>query len=154
MVTGRCLSVSFVVGLLNTEYTVFGFRKVNITAGTDHISRRFPQHIHSPNIRYSRQYGADRSTVPILGGTMDNRPNPIRGPSTCKTDDTMEVTNPAEFLRNERGVFEVISPYGHVFSVTCRFGSRMNVREISEPKSIENQQRLTWKIRRVNSNVA
>jgi hypothetical protein len=30
MVTGR-LSVSFVVGLLNTEYTVFGFRKVNIT---------------------------------------------------------------------------------------------------------------------------
>jgi len=30
----------------------------------------------------------------------------------------------------------------------------MNVREISEPKSIENQQRLTWKIRRVNSNVA
>lgn len=88
------------------------------------------------------------------GGTMDNRPNPIRGPSTCKTDDTMEVTNPAEFLRNERGVFEVISPYGHVFSVTCRFGSRMNIREISEPKSIENQQRLTWKIRRVNSNVA
>jgi hypothetical protein len=85
---------------------------------------------------------------------MDNRPNPIRGLSTSKTDDTTEVTNPAEFLRNERGVFEVISPSGHVFSVTCRFGSRMNIREISEPKSIENQQRLTWKIRRVNSNVA
>ena len=142
--TGRCL-----------EYTVFGFRKVNITA-------RNRSHFPPISTAYSQpQYQilqTARSRPPYCcssrGGTMDNRPNPIRGPSTCKTDDTMEVTNPAEFLRNERGVFEVISPYGHVFSVTCRFGSRMNIREISEPKSIENQQRLTWKIRRVNSNVA
>src|SRR5437016_12016536 len=109
MVTGRCL-----------EYTVFGFRKVNITA-------RNRSHFPPISTAYSQpQYQilqTARSRPPYCcssrgGGTMDNRPNPIRGPSTCKTDDTMEVTNPAEFLRNERGVFEVISPYGHVFSVT------------------------------------
>jgi len=32
---------------------------------------------------------------------------------------TVEVLNPAEILRNQDGVFEVTSPYGHVFRVTC-----------------------------------
>jgi hypothetical protein len=31
---------------------------------------------------------------------------------------TVEVLNPAEILRNQDGVFEVTSPYGHVFQVT------------------------------------
>ena len=47
----------------------------------------------------------------------------------------MEVENPAEVLRDEDGVlFEVTSPYGHLFQVTCRPGATMEVREISEPK--------------------
>jgi|HubBroStandDraft_6_1064221.scaffolds.fasta_scaffold607951_2 hypothetical protein len=61
----------------------------------------------------------------------------------------LETDNPAEFLRNESGAFEVISPDGQVFFVTCRRGLRMNVRQISETKSVGNLQHMTWKIRRV-----
>ena len=63
----------------------------------------------------------------------------------------LETDNPAEFLRNERGAFEVTSPYGQVFWVTCRYGSRMHVRQVSEPKIAWDRQQKTWKIRRVNS---
>ena len=42
----------------------------------------------------------------------------------------VEVINPAEILRNQDGIFEVISPYGHVFQVTCRRGAKMSVREM------------------------
>ena len=41
-----------------------------------------------------------------------------------------EVDNPAEALRNEDGTFRVISPYGHIFQVTCRTGRNMRIREI------------------------
>ena len=60
----------------------------------------------------------------------------------------LETDNPAEFLRSEDGVFEVTSPYGQVFWVTCRRGSRMHVRQISEPKIPWNRQQIPWKIRR------
>ena len=45
-----------------------------------------------------------------------------------------ETENPAETLRNEEGVFEVTSPYGHVFKVSCKRGSRMNIRSVTDPK--------------------
>jgi hypothetical protein len=48
----------------------------------------------------------------------------------------------------------VTSPYGHVFHVTCRRGSRMDVREISEPKRAKVPDRILWRIRRINRDVA
>jgi hypothetical protein len=70
------------------------------------------------------------------------------------TDDVIEVSNPAEFLRNENGAFEVTSPYGQIFRVTCRRGARMNIRQISEPQMIGNRQEMNWKVRRVNGTAA
>jgi len=67
---------------------------------------------------------------------------------------TVEVLNPAEILRNQDGIFEVTSPYGHVFQVTCRRGSKMSVREISEPQRVPNSESMTWRIRRVARAVA
>jgi hypothetical protein len=67
---------------------------------------------------------------------------------------TLEVENPAETLRDEDGLFEVTSPYGHVFQVTCRRGVRMNVREISEPKYAAVPDQVRWRIRRISDNVA
>lgn len=67
---------------------------------------------------------------------------------------TVEVVNPAEILRNQDGIFEVTSPYGHVFQVTCRRGAKMNVREISEPQRILSAESLTWRIKRVPRAVA
>ena len=43
---------------------------------------------------------------------------------------TLEVENPKEVLRNEDGTFQVISPTGYIFQVTCRKGRNMRVREI------------------------
>ena len=63
----------------------------------------------------------------------------------------IETDNPAEFLRNESGTFEAISPYGQVFFVTCRRGLRMNVRQISEDKSLGVLQHPRWRIRRVTN---
>jgi hypothetical protein len=67
---------------------------------------------------------------------------------------TVEVLNPAEILRNQDGIFEVTSPYGHVFQVTCRRGAKMSVREISEPQRISSMETLTWRIKRVSRAVA
>ncbi len=60
----------------------------------------------------------------------------------------LETDNPAEFLRSENGAFEVTSPYGQVFWVTCRRGSRMHVRQVSEPKIPWDPHQKTWRIRR------
>jgi hypothetical protein len=62
---------------------------------------------------------------------------------------TVEAVNPAEVLRNQDGIFEVTSPYGHVFQVTCRRGAKMSVREISEPQRSPNSESVTWRIKRV-----
>lgn len=43
---------------------------------------------------------------------------------------TLEVENPTEVLRNEDGTFQVISPSGYIFRVTCRKGRNMQVREV------------------------
>ena len=66
-------------------------------------------------------------------------------------DGTVQVENPAEVLRDADGVFEVTSPYGHVFRVTCRRGARMDICEISEPKRAAMPDGMTWRIRRLNS---
>jgi len=66
----------------------------------------------------------------------------------------VEVINPAEILRNQDGIFEVISPYGHVFQVTCRRGTKMNVREISEPQRSQSVENTVWRIKRVPRAVA
>src|ERR1700691_3776935 len=63
----------------------------------------------------------------------------------------MEIDNPAPVLLNQDGVFEVTSPWGSIFEVTCRRGSRMSFREISRPKcrSRRGSDRTMWRIRRV-----
>ena len=67
---------------------------------------------------------------------------------------TVEVLNPAEILRNQDGIFEVTSPYGHVFQVTCRRGAKMSVRELSEPQRSLSTENTTWRIKRVARAVA
>ncbi|PYU27084.1 MAG: hypothetical protein DMG30_00355 [Acidobacteria bacterium] len=67
---------------------------------------------------------------------------------------TVEVLNPAETLRNQDGIFEVTSPYGHVYQVTCRRGAKMSVRELSEPKRALRPESIAWRIRRVAQAVA
>jgi hypothetical protein len=69
-------------------------------------------------------------------------------------DGVVEVVNPAEILRNQDGIFEVVSPYGHVFQVTCRRGSKMSVREISEPQRAQSVENMIWRIKRVPRAVA
>jgi len=60
------------------------------------------------------------------------------------------VENPAEILRNQDGIFEVVSPYGHVFQVVCKRGSQMNVREITQSNASEiTPTRFVWRIKRV-----
>jgi len=61
------------------------------------------------------------------------------------------VENPAEILRNEDGIFEVTSPYGHIFRVTCRRGSQMSVHEITQPNLAEqlSPTRFVWRIKRL-----
>ena len=65
----------------------------------------------------------------------------------------VEVKSPVEALRDEDGVFEVSSPYGHVFQVTCRRGGRMDVRELVETKH-KVPIRVLWRIRRLHRDVA
>ena len=67
---------------------------------------------------------------------------------------TVDVLNPAEILRNQDGVFEVTSPYGQVFQVTCRRGAKMSVREISEPQRLSAAETVSWRIKRVARAVA
>ena len=67
---------------------------------------------------------------------------------------TVEVLNPAEILGNQDGIFEVTSPYGHVFQVTCRRGVKMAVREISEPQRAPRTENIAWRIKRVARAVA
>lgn len=68
-------------------------------------------------------------------------------------DAAVEVKSPVEALRDEDGIFEVSSPYGHVFQVTCRRGGRMDVRELTVPKHTA-PIRVLWRIRRINRDVA
>src|SRR5712692_3414541 len=96
-------------------------------------------------IRSRRPWSANfGSFLPFPGGTTMIDP----------PDGTVEVENPSEALRSEDGVFDVTSPYGYVFQVKCRRGSKMSVRPISEPKYAGESGRMTWRIRRLNRAVA
>jgi hypothetical protein len=65
-------------------------------------------------------------------------------------DRPIVVENPAEILRNQDGIFEVTSPYGHVFQVTCQRGTQMNVREITQGDATEVAPvRFVWRIKRL-----
>ncbi len=67
-------------------------------------------------------------------------------------DSPLVVENPAEVLRNEEGIFEVVSPYGHVFAVVCHRGSQMKVREISEAEDAAVMpSRSAWQIKRMKN---
>lgn len=67
-------------------------------------------------------------------------------------DSPLVVENPAEVLRNEEGIFEVVSPYGHVFAVVCHRGSQMKVHEIGEAQSpVVMPSRSVWQIKRMKS---
>ena len=66
-------------------------------------------------------------------------------------DQTIEVENPAEVLRNVDGTFDVTSPYGHIFQVRCRRGAKMTVRQIVEPKLPVANPGVIWRIRRKES---
>jgi hypothetical protein len=62
----------------------------------------------------------------------------------------LKVENPAEALRNQDGTFKVISPYGHIFQVTCRKGSNRRIRQIgdeSETQLLSEPRR--WKIEKI-----
>lgn len=48
----------------------------------------------------------------------------------------VEVANPTETLLNEEGTFNMVSPTGFVFRVTCRKGRNMQVREIGAPEKV------------------
>jgi hypothetical protein len=72
-----------------------------------------------------------------------------------ENNSTREVDNPAEVLRNENGIFEVMSPYGYLFQVTCRPGRRMDIRNIGEPASTTQVvKQARWRIRRISQAVA
>ena len=66
------------------------------------------------------------------------------------SDQTIEVENPTEVLREEDGTFEVTSPYGHIFRVLCRRGTKISVRQIVEPKLPVATPGVIWRIRRLH----
>lgn len=63
--------------------------------------------------------------------------------------ETLEVENPAEALRNQDGTFKVVSPYGHIFQVTCRRGSNMQIREIGRSETQLLSESRSWKIEKI-----
>jgi hypothetical protein len=64
---------------------------------------------------------------------------------------TLQAENPAEALRNENGIFKVISPYGHVFRVTCRKGANMRIREVGMAEDRSAAEPRAWRIERISS---
>ncbi len=64
-------------------------------------------------------------------------------------DHTVEVENPAEALRNQNGIFQVTSPDGHVFQVTCRKGSNMRIREIGNSGKTPLSEPRRWRIQKL-----
>lgn len=70
---------------------------------------------------------------------------PLRGAVT--------VDNPAEVLRNQHGIFEVVSPYGLVFHVTCQPGTAMKMREVAKPPRKIEPVSMAWQIRKVSPSV-
>ena len=69
-------------------------------------------------------------------------------------DSVVEVSDPAEFLRDQQGIFAVTSPQGHLFQVTCRRGTPPVIRELSEPKPGVAPISAAWRVKKLNSAVA
>ena len=67
---------------------------------------------------------------------------------------TVAVENPAEALRNQDGIFQVTSPYGQVFEVTCRRGSSMRIREIGDSGKSALSEPKRWQIQKMSQSVA
>ena len=65
-------------------------------------------------------------------------------------DQTVEVTHLAAALVDEEGVFEVTSPQGNIFEVTCSRKCRMSFREICDGKRIRKTNGITWRVRRLH----
>lgn len=64
-------------------------------------------------------------------------------------EETLEVANPAEALRNQNGKFKVTSPNGYIFQVTCRKGTEIRIREIGESQPNALSQLRGWRIERI-----
>ncbi len=65
-----------------------------------------------------------------------------------KLRQSVAVTNPAEFLKKESGVFSVTSPTGDQFRVVCRPGRPLRITEhvrLPEMKRMD----LTWRIEKI-----
>lgn len=61
----------------------------------------------------------------------------------------LEVEDPAEILRNEDGIFKVVSPYGHIFEVTCRRGANMRICEIGKSETQLVSESRRWRIEKI-----
>jgi hypothetical protein len=70
-------------------------------------------------------------------------------------EDPLKVENPAEVLRGQEGLFEVVSPYGYTFEVICQPGVLMQVRELHHSDSANlKPEQIVWKIRRLRPTAA
>jgi len=87
-----------------------------------------------------------------MDGHLESKPERKVSHMIQASESPLVVENPAEILRNEEGIFEVTSPYGHVFAVVCRRGARMNVREISQAEQPDMSiPRSLWQIKRIRT---
>jgi hypothetical protein len=76
--------------------------------------------------------------------------DPAMSPSL---QDAVTVDNPAEILRNQNGIFEIVSPYGLVFHVTCQPGTTMKMREVGHPPRSAEPFTMAWRIRKISSGI-
>jgi hypothetical protein len=70
--------------------------------------------------------------------------------ATYTINQTVEVTHLAAALVDEEGVFEVTSPQGNIFEVTCSRRCRMSFREICDGKRMRRTNGISWRIRRLD----
>jgi hypothetical protein len=88
---------------------------------------------------------------------MERQPFPqtdTSGGFMLELDGTVEVENPSEVLRNQSGIFEVTSPDGQVFQVTCNRGSNMRIRRIGASEKTTIAEPKRWRIQKLMSPVA
>ena len=64
-------------------------------------------------------------------------------------EEKLEVDDPAEALRNQNGTFKVVSPYGHIFHVTCRRGANMRICEIGKSEAQLFSESRRWSIEKL-----
>lgn len=69
---------------------------------------------------------------------------------TYAIDQPVEVTHLAAALVDEEGIFEVTSPHGNVFEVTCLRGCWMSFRKICAGRRVRRANSINWRIRRLH----